>query len=90
MSEEKSRMAAAIRYEPPKDRAPRVTAKGRGTLAEAIIKIAQEQGVPIKQDRALVQLLIQIDLDEEIPVGLYRAVAEVLAFVYRLDESRRP
>lgn len=65
--------------------APRVTAKGKGELAEQIIAIAREHDVPIQEDEQLVSLLAQIDLGEEIPELLYIAVAEVLAFAYWLS-----
>ena len=69
--------------------APRVTAKGKGELAEQIIAIAQEHDIPIQEDQHLVQLLAQIELGEEIPELLYVAVAEVLAFAYWLS-GREP
>lgn len=82
-------IAAAIAYEAQKDRAPRVVAKGRGFIAERIIALAREHGIPIKEDPWLVQLLCRLELEEEIPCELYRAVAEILAFVYRVNEERR-
>ncbi len=64
--------------------APRVTAKGRGDIAERIIMLAQEHGVPMREDKALVELLSSIELGREIPTLLYVAVAEVIAFAYAL------
>ncbi len=67
--------------------APRVVAKGRGLLAQAIIERAHQHGVYVHESRELVALLIQVDLDQRIPPALYRAVAELLAWVYRLEQS---
>jgi flagellar biosynthesis protein len=80
--------AAAIAYDMEKDRAPRVTAKGQGVLAEKIIAVAREHGVPIKDDPALVEVLCRLDLDEYIPVELYKAVAEILAFIYLAENEK--
>jgi flagellar biosynthesis protein len=77
--------AVALRYRPDEDEAPRVAAKGRGHVAEQIIDLARRHGVPIRQDRNLVQVLSRLDLEQEIPPHVYRAVAEILAFVYRLS-----
>ncbi len=82
-------LAAAIQYDAKKDRAPKITAKGRGLIAEKIIALAKQHDIPIKEDPHLVQILYRLDLDEEIPTELYRAVAEVLAFVYTLNEQQR-
>ncbi len=82
--------AAALAYEASDvatQRAPRVAAKGRGWVAEEIITRARAAGVPIHESRELVDLLLQVDLDREIPAALYFAVAEVLAWVYRLEHS---
>ena len=81
--------AAAIKYDAEKDRAPQITASGRGTVAEKIIEIARENGIPIRYDPDLVQVLSKIKVGSEIPVELYRAVAEILAYVYSLNESQR-
>lgn len=64
-----------------------VKAKGMGNVAEKIIQLAQEHNIPIKEDPDLVELLVQLDLDQEIPPELYKIVAEILAFVYNLDRS---
>jgi len=86
---EKSAKAVALRYAPDKDAAPRVVAKGRGYLAEAIQAIARENHVPLLEDPNLVEVLEALDLHLEIPLELYRAVAEVLVFVYRLNGKLR-
>ena len=56
-------------------------------MAEKIIALAREQGIPMREDPDLIQMLTQIDLDREIPPSLYKIVAELLAFVYRLNQS---
>lgn len=75
--------AAALRYRRGEDRAPVVVAAGQGLVAERILAIAREEGIPIHQDRALVDTLSRMDLEEEIPAELYLVVAEILAFIYR-------
>jgi len=79
------RRAVALRYNQEQDAAPVVVAKGRALLAERIIELAAENGVTMYEDPDLVELLYTLDLDMQIPVELYQAVAEVLAFVYRLN-----
>jgi flagellar biosynthesis protein len=79
--------AAALRYDRGRDQAPRVVAKGRGKIAEKIVALAQEHNVPLLEDRNLVQMLEALDVDMEIPAELYKAVAEVLVFVYRLNKG---
>jgi flagellar biosynthesis protein len=77
--------AVALKYEKEKDAAPRLIAKGRGFVAEKIIEAARAHRVPLYEDKNLVQVLEALDLETEIPPELYRAVAEVLAFIYRLN-----
>jgi len=86
---EKMRLAAALKYDAKKDAAPVLTAKGRGTIAEKIISIARKNGVVIKEDPNLIQILSKLEIDEQIPPVLYKAVAEILAFVYSVNEKRR-
>ncbi len=66
---------------------PRVTAKGTGSTGEYIIQIAQQHGIPLHENSALAKALSRIPLGEEIPQQLFCAVAEVLAFIYFLDET---
>ncbi len=82
---DKSPKAVALKYDGKKDKAPRVIAKGRGNIAEKIIDIAKEHNVPLYEDKNLIQVLEALDLETDIPPELYRAVAEVLAFIYRLN-----
>jgi len=79
------RRAVALRYDAEKDDAPRVVARGRGLLADRIVDLAREHGVHVHEDPQLVALLAGLEVDAAVPESLYRAVAEVLAFVYRLD-----
>ncbi|MGG3572078.1 EscU/YscU/HrcU family type III secretion system export apparatus switch protein [Bacillus gobiensis] len=81
------RRAVALKYNEQKDLAPKVTAKGEGLLAEEIIKLGEEAGVPIERNPALVQLMTNLTVDEQIPEALYEVVAEVFSFVYRLDKE---
>jgi len=85
---ETRKTAAAIQYNAERDRAPKVTAKGQGLLAEKIISLAMEHNIPVKNDPVLVQMLSRLDIDEQIPVELYKAVAEILSFVYRMNRER--
>ena len=85
MTKSRLKKAVALKYESSKDHAPKVTAKGAGLVAEKIIDLATKQGIPISEDPDLVGALMQLDFQEEIPEELYRAVAEVLAFAYRLN-----
>ena len=77
--------AVALKYNKDKDAAPKITAKGRGFIAEKIVEAARAHNVPLHEDKNLVQVLEALDLETEIPPELYRAVAEVLAFIYRLN-----
>jgi flagellar biosynthesis protein len=86
---EQPKLAAAIRYDSAKDDAPRLTAKGKGHVAERIIELARQHNIPVRSDKALVQILSKLDLDQQIPPDLYRAVAEILAFVYSANEQYR-
>ena len=72
------------------DLAPKVVAKGRGLLAEEIMRRANEAGVYVHQSRELVGLLMQVDLDQHIPPQLYRVIAELLAWLYRAEQAGVP
>lgn len=84
-TDKQQKKAAALSYDRIRDRAPKVVAKGRGKMADRIVAAAREHGVPMVVDRNLVQMLEVLELETEIPPDLYQAVAEVLAFVYRLN-----
>jgi len=85
---EKIPKAVALKYDQEKDHAPKVSAKGRGEIAEKIIEIAKAHNLPLYEDQNLVQILEALELETEIPPELYRAVAEVLAFIYRLNKTQ--
>ena len=80
------RQAIAMRYEADVTTAPKVVAKGSGYLAEQILDTARRHGVPVYQNKTLTAMLMAVHLDREIPPELYQAVAEVLAYVYRVDQ----
>jgi len=79
--------AAALRYDTEKESAPRVIAKGEGSAAENIIKIAKLHNLPIKKDEDLIELLSKVELDKEVPEALYKAVAEVFSFIYKASKK---
>lgn len=79
--------AIALAYETG-DLAPRVVAKGRGVIAEQIIARAREHQVFVHESKELVALLMQVDLDDHIPPALYLAIAEIMAWLYRLEEQK--
>ncbi|MCF8128249.1 MAG: EscU/YscU/HrcU family type III secretion system export apparatus switch protein [Deltaproteobacteria bacterium] len=79
--------AVALKYDRKIDDAPTVLAKGRGLIADQILSIAKKNGLPIYPDRDLVEALEALDLNIEIPEELYRAVAEVLVFIYDINKK---
>jgi flagellar biosynthesis protein len=79
--------AVALKYDEAKAAAPKVVAKGEGELARRIRDLAAENGIPLRRDDDLVELLAQIELDREIPPELYAAVAEILAWIYRANDA---
>jgi len=83
------RRAAALSYKQGYY-APVVVASGKGVMAEAIIACAREAGVYVHESPELVKLLMQVDMDQFIPPELYRAVAEVLVWLYRVEEKAEP
>jgi flagellar biosynthesis protein len=85
----KRKQAVALRYQAKTMEAPVVVAKGKGYVAENILKTAKENGIPVQEDPSLVEVLGKLDLNQQIPPELYQVVAEVLAFVYRLDKGGR-
>ena len=82
-----SRSAISLQYDREIDKAPIVTAKGKGLIAEKIIALALENNIPVKEDPDLVHLLSQVDLNSEIPASLYHVVAELLSFVYNVNSE---
>jgi flagellar biosynthesis protein len=82
------RRAAALKYDKEAGGAPRVVATGAGVLAERILELAREQGVPVREEPALVEALGRLELEQEIPPELFVAVAEVLVWAYGLEQQR--
>jgi flagellar biosynthesis protein len=80
---EQRRRATALRYEG--TGAPKVAATGQGYIADRIVEVARENGIPIREDPALAEALASLELDTEIPEDLYTAVAEAIAWAYKLD-----
>lgn len=81
--------AIALSYNSSEKSGPKVVAKGKGKIANNILEQAMQHNVPVYEDPNLVELLGQLDLNESIPEELYQAVAEVFAFIYRLDQKHR-
>ncbi len=79
--------AVALKYDQAINNAPKITATGKGDIAKNIIKIAQDNDIPIKKDEDLIELLSQIDIDKEIPPAMYKAVAEIFTFIYAMTKK---
>jgi flagellar biosynthesis protein len=84
---EKQRLAVALDYEIGSREAPRVVAKGRGLIADEIMRLAEEHGIKIEANPMLAEALSGVELDDRIPIELYQAVAEVIGFVLRAHRS---
>lgn len=80
--------AVALMYDTARDKAPRVAAKGSGEIARKILELAREHNIPIRQDADLLELLAKVDVLDEIPSDLYAAVAEILAFLYDVNQRK--
>lgn len=87
MAKDTRQMAVALAYQTGQA-APKVVARGRGLIAQAIIERAHDAGVYVHESPELVSLLMQVDLDQHIPPQLYLAVAELLAWIYRLEHEQ--
>lgn len=88
-TDHKVKIANALRFDPEKDAAPQLIAKGIGLVAENIIKKAEEHNVPIYEDEKLSQQLKQLEIGEQIPFELYEVVAEVLVFIGSVDQKKK-
>ena len=86
-NQKKRKEAVALGYNPIKDEAPRVLASGKERIAEQIIEIAKKNGIPIRDDPVLTAALMQIEINDTIPPELYRVVAEVLSYIYRIRQK---
>jgi len=82
-----TKSAVSLQYHKEVNAAPKITAKGEGWVAERIIKMAQENNIPIREDKDLFNLLSGIDIGKEVPESLYKVVAELLAWVYQLNKN---
>lgn len=82
-------MATALRYDPEQEGAPRVVATGQRMVAEQILAEAKKHNIAIYEDPALTFALSQVNLGEEIPAELYQVVAEVLAYIYRVNAKAK-
>ncbi|MBS2968968.1 EscU/YscU/HrcU family type III secretion system export apparatus switch protein [Metabacillus sp. KIGAM252] len=88
MKDRELRKAIALKYEGEGGRAPKVTAKGQGLIADEILSRAREAGVPVKEDASLAALLQSLEIHQEIPEDLYAVVAEIFAYIYKLDNLK--
>ncbi|QQK76612.1 EscU/YscU/HrcU family type III secretion system export apparatus switch protein [Salicibibacter cibarius] len=86
---DKRRTAAALTYRQAEDIAPVVKAKGHGAIAEDIIARARENDVPVREDETLAELLDQLEIGTPIPADLYEVIAEVFAFIYKVDAEMK-
>ena len=85
---EKPKKAVALKFEMGKDEAPRVLAKGQGLMADKILALAKEKNIPLHEDPELVEVLSKLELGGSIAPELYQAVAEVLIFIYRMNQKK--
>ena len=79
--------AAALKYNMEKDNAPKIIAKGKGELAKKIVETAEEHDIPIRKDQDIVEVLTRMNIGEEIPEKLYSAIAEILSFIYQMENK---
>ncbi|ARR00812.1 MULTISPECIES: FlhB-like flagellar biosynthesis protein [Campylobacter] len=84
----KIKKAVALGYNKDRDNAPKVLASGKGEVAQKIIEAAKIYKIPIKEDSDLVEILSKVDINQEIPPNLYKAVAEVFSFLYRTTKLK--
>jgi flagellar biosynthesis protein len=85
-----SQVAVALRHERGHDHIPRIVASGRGAIAEQILAVAFAEGVKVRQDADLAEVLSALDVGSEIPLEAFAAVAEILSYVYRANQTYRP
>lgn len=83
----KNKKANALKYNRDLDNAPKVVAQGERYMAEEIIRIAKKNNIPIKKDEDMVELLSQIEVNQEIPPNMYKAVAEIFSFIYKISRD---
>jgi len=80
--------AVALGYNRSQDNAPKVLASGAGEIANKIISLAKEHDIPIKEDPDLIEILSKVEVDQEIPPNLYKAVAEIFSFLYKVTNKK--
>ena len=80
--------AVALGYNRSQDNAPKVLASGAGEIANKIISLAKEHDIPIKEDSDLIEILSKVEVDQEIPPNLYKAVAEIFSFLYKITNKK--
>ena len=83
----KDKKAVALKYKMFQDQSPVVIAKGRGVIAEKILEIARANNIPVREDADLVALLSKVDIMGEIPPELYKVVAEILSYIYKINKK---
>jgi flagellar biosynthesis protein len=86
---EKQSRAVALRYDRESQSAPKLLAKGQGAVAERLLAIAMEKGIPLYRDPELLEVLGQLDVGAEIQPELYQAVAEVLIYIYKMNQKKK-
>ncbi|MEQ5775150.1 MULTISPECIES: EscU/YscU/HrcU family type III secretion system export apparatus switch protein [unclassified Thalassospira] len=82
----KDQVAVALRYLQGRDNAPVLTAKGQGSVAEQIMQVAFDRGIKVRKDSDLAEILMAVDVDSEIPLEAFAAVAEILNYIYRINQ----
>jgi flagellar biosynthesis protein len=90
MAKDPVKKAVVLTYDRETDPAPKVTAKGQGQVALKIIELAEKHGIPVKNDPDLMEVLSTLEINQEIPENIYVAVAELLAFVYGMNQKKGP
>jgi flagellar biosynthesis protein len=86
---DKDKSAVALKYDRGKDPAPKMVAKGKGVIAEQIVKVALDNNIEVREDADLVEVLEKLDIDAIIPLDAYAAVAEILSYVYKTNAKAR-
>ncbi|PZP38623.1 MAG: flagellar biosynthesis protein FlhB [Pseudomonas fluorescens] len=81
--------AAALQYDKETSAAPKLTAKGKGLVAEKIIALAEENKIPLYRDPDLIEILEKTEIDTEIPLEVYAVVAEIFAFIYKVNQQKK-
>jgi len=89
MEKGKIKKAVALGFDAEKRAAPHVVATGKGDVASRIVAVAKEHGIPIQEDADMVEVLSKLDINREIPVELYKAIAEILAYIYRANGAAK-